>query len=84
MRDDQCGHGKTWAEECLECEAVSLRETIASFEPMVVKAKKRLKEVEHEIATQAKSKARLDMASRADRTNHGVSVGDGCSTRRDA
>lgn len=48
MRLDRCSHGKTWVEECLECEAVWLRGTIASFEPMVTKAKERLKEVERE------------------------------------
>ncbi len=53
MRLDQCSHGKTWAEDCLECEAVGLRGTIASFEPMVTKAKERLKEVEREISKAA-------------------------------
>lgn len=53
MRLDRCSHGKMWAEDCLECEAVGLRGTIASFEPMVIKAKERLKEVEREISKAA-------------------------------
>lgn len=53
MLTDRCGHGKKWSDECLECEAVSLRQTIANFEPMVLKAKNRLKEVEREISKAA-------------------------------
>lgn len=50
MITKQCSHGKTWGEDCLECEAVSLRGVIASFEPMVTKSKARLKEIEREIS----------------------------------
>lgn len=51
MITKQCSHGKTWVEDCLECEeAVSLRGVIASFEPMVTESKARLKEIEREIS----------------------------------
>lgn len=59
MRLDRCSHGKTWAEDCLECEAVGLRGTIASFEPMVIKAKERLKEIEREISKASAVPAQL-------------------------
>ena len=45
---DRCGHGKTWAEDCNECEAVSLREFIATWEPKLINAKRKLKEIEHD------------------------------------
>lgn len=53
MITPHCSHKKTWAEKCIECEAVLLRGTIASFEPIVAKAKERLKEIEHEISKAA-------------------------------
>ena len=59
MRPMRCSHGKTWSEPCLECEAVSLRGTIAGFEPLVTKAKERLKEVEREISEAAAVPAQL-------------------------
>lgn len=66
MHFDLCGHGKTWAEDCLECEVISLRGTIENFEPMVSKAKQRLKEIEYEMATQAARKTGVDLATRTD------------------
>jgi len=58
---DKCGHGKTYKEECLDCEAISLQETIRSFEPIVDKAKKKLAEVERHIAER-------DRAAHGDKT----------------
>jgi len=42
---NRCGHGKTWAEDCLECEYITHSETVASFEPKVIHAKQRLDEI---------------------------------------
>ena len=50
--NDGCTHGKLWSERCTECESISLRETISSFEPMVIKAKKRLALVERELQSE--------------------------------
>lgn len=46
MHPNQCSHGKLWEEKCLECKVISLRETIKSFEPLVIRAKKRLQVIE--------------------------------------
>lgn len=40
--EKQCSHGVKWDDHCNQCEMVSLRETIAKFEPIVERAKKRL------------------------------------------
>ena len=45
---DRCGHGKTWTEDCNECEAVSLREFVATWEPKLIDAKRKLKEIDHD------------------------------------
>lgn len=45
---DQCGHGKTWAQPCDECEKVSLRETIKYFGGIVERAKAKLAALEKE------------------------------------
>lgn len=81
MRLDQCGHGKTWAETCLECELIGALATVQSFEPIVSKAKQRIKEIEREISTEAARKARLAVAPRTDRKNDGVPVGNGRCAR---
>jgi hypothetical protein len=59
MKPLRCNHGNKWIDPCLECEAVSLRGEIANFEPMVIKAKERLKEVESEISKSAAVQTRL-------------------------
>jgi hypothetical protein len=82
MWPDGCGHGKTWAEDCLECEAVSLRGTIESFEPILVKAKQRLQEVENEIIIKNTSKTSMDLESGVDKTNNGIPVGNRRSSRQ--
>jgi hypothetical protein len=45
MNSEKCGHGKTYKEDCIECEKVSLQGTISSFKPMVEKAESRLREI---------------------------------------
>lgn len=61
MNPLRCSHGKTWNEPCLECEAISLRGTIASFEPVVISAKKRLQEVDREISKAADRAVKNDV-----------------------
>lgn len=45
MHTDKCGHGKTWNQECVECEIVWLQYTIKIFGPKVVEARKKLAEL---------------------------------------
>lgn len=57
--EDHCGHGKTWAEECLECDLIGALTTVASFEPRVRKANKRIAELEKKLSAEAVRNARM-------------------------
>ena len=50
---DGCSHGNKWEEDCVECEKISLRATIASFKPLAEYAEKRLKDLESGISSPA-------------------------------
>jgi hypothetical protein len=39
---DQCSHGKLWTEDCIECEIVSLEESLPRMEKTVKRDRARL------------------------------------------
>ena len=39
---DQCGHGKLWTEDCIECEIVSLEDSLPRLEKAVSRDRARL------------------------------------------
>lgn len=45
----ECTHGIKWTQKCLHCEEVGLLDTIANFEPLVLKAKRELEEVRKQL-----------------------------------
>ena len=44
-RDDKCSHGKTYEEDCVECEKIGLINKLEWMKPIVDSAEKRLKEL---------------------------------------
>jgi hypothetical protein len=39
---DQCGHGKLWTEDCIECEILSLEDSLPRMEKTVKRDRARL------------------------------------------
>ena len=45
--EDECLHGVTWDEPCVECEEIGLKGTVGWMKPIVMEAEKRLKEIKN-------------------------------------
>lgn len=60
--NDRCSHGKTWDEDCRECDLVSARETVRRWKPVVEEAERVITEAGNENAQTSATADQQDAA----------------------